>query len=481
MKNKNIKPLACSGLLSIGLALALFSPEIVGAAETKTELQPLSETPEQRAQRMKWFGEARFGLFIHWGLYAVPAGEYGGKTDHGEWIMQSARIPASQYEKYAGQFNPVKFDAHEWVRLAKEAGMKYLVITSKHHDGFGLFRSEMTDWCIKSTPFQRDPLKELAEACQAEGLKFCLYHSIMDWHHPDYEPRRDWNDTAKGTPNMDRYVDYLKGELKELLTNYGPLGILWFDGEWEKTWNRERGVDLYNFVRGLQPQIIVNNRVGNARAGMGGMDKGQGVGDYGTPEQGIPPTGFGPGVFWESCMTMNNHWGYNKNDNHWKSSQELIRNLIDCSSKGGNYLLNVGPTAEGLFPEASIDRLRALGQWMKANGEAIYGTEAGPFKKLTWGRCTQKTDGQETILYLHVYDWPADGKLLVPGLVNKPKSAGLLVAGKKLSARKTKEGVVIALPKEAPDNISTTIVLRVNGKPDINEVSPPVVKDAKFR
>ena len=463
------KALLCPGFLSMCVMLVLVGSDLARAAEINITGSRLSETLEQRTARMKWFGEARFGMFIHWGLYAVPAGEYGGKTGYGEWIMESAKIPASEYAKYAGQFNPVKFDAREWAWLAKDAGMKYLVITSKHHDGFGMYRSELTDWCIKSTPFQRDPLKELAEACKAEGITFCLYHSIMDWHHPDYEPRRAWNDTATNAPNMDRYVGFMKDQLTELLTHYGPLGILWFDGEWEGTWNTERGIEIYNHVRSLQPQIIVNNRVGRGRAGMSGMDKGQGVGDYGTPEQEIPPTGFGPSVYWESCMTMNDHWGYNKRDEHWKSTRTLIHNLIDCAGKGGNYLLNVGPTAEGLIPGGSIERLRAIGQWTKANGEAVYATEAGPFRKLAWGRCTQKTDGKETILYLHVFDWPADGKLFIPGLRNELKSAALLVSGEKLKARKSAAGVEIEVPSTAPDAISTTVALRVAGPPDIAE------------
>src|ERR1039458_7007106 len=191
------------------------------------------ESAAERDQRMAWFRDARFGLFIHWGVYSVPAGEWNGKTGYGEWFLEETKMPVSQYEKFAGQFNPVQFDAKEWVRLAKQAGMKYIVITSKHHDGFGMFRSDQTDWCIKSTPFQRDPLKELADACRAAGIKLCFYHSIMDWHHPDWGNRRAWNDKATGTPDMDRYTAYMKAQLKELLTRYGPIGILWFDGEWE--------------------------------------------------------------------------------------------------------------------------------------------------------------------------------------------------------------------------------------------------------
>ena len=427
------------------------------------------ETPAEHDQRMAWFRDARFGLFIHWGVYSVPAGEWEGKTNYGEWFMEETKMPVSQYEKFAGQFNPVKFDANEWVRRAKEAGMKYIVITSKHHDGFGMFRSDLTDWCIKSTPFQRDPLKELAAACKKQDIRLCFYHSIMDWHHPDWGTRRAWNDKATGTPDMDRYVVYMKGQLRELLTGYGPLGILWFDGEWEKPWTHERGVDLYNYVRGLQPKIIINNRVGKARSGMAGMDQGtQRVGDYGTPEQEIPPTGFGPGVDWESCMTMNKHWGYNKNDQNWKSSAVLIRNLIDCASKGGNYLLNIGPTAEGVFPEPSIQRLADFGDWMKVNHEAIYGTQASPFQKLAWGRCTRKDLGKsKTRLYLHVFDWPTDGKLVIQGLTNKPLKAVMLSGNQKLEFACAENQVAIAVPENAPDRHATVIALDIKGKPEV--------------
>jgi alpha-L-fucosidase len=345
--------------------------------------------------------------------------------------------------------------------MAKDAGIKYIVITSKHHDGFAMWRSEMSDWGIKSTPFQRDPLKELADACHESGLKLCFYYSIMDWHHPDWPERRSWNDTATGTPDMDRYVAYMKGQLKELLTRYGPVGILWFDGEWEKPWTNERGLDLYNYVRSLQPDIIVNNRVGKGRAGMSGMNKGEGVGDYGTPEQEIPANGFGPGVSWESCMTMNDTWGYRKDDHHWKSAQTLVRNLIDCASKGGNYLLNIGPTSEGVFPDASIERLKEIGDWMKVNSPSIYGTSASPFPhQLTWGRCTQKG----RMLYLHVFDWPAGGKLRVP-LLNKKARARLLVDPRhKLDCVFDADGLVIQLPAMAPDKIASVVTLEVPGK-----------------
>ena len=464
-----------------------------------------AESTSDHDARMAWFRDARFGLFIHWGVYAVPAGEWGGKTNYGEWFLEETKMPVSQYEKFASQFNPVKFDAKEWVRLAKEAGMKYIVITSKHHDGFGIYPSGQTDWCIKSTPFKRDPLQELADACRAAGIRLCFYHSIMDWHHADWETRRAWNDKVTGTPDMDRYTAYMKAQIKELITRYGPIGILWFDGEWEKPWTHERGMDLYKYVRSLQPDIIINNRVGKGRAGMSGMDKGaERAGDYGTPEQEIPPTGFGPGVDWESCMTMNNHWGYNKNDQNWKSSTTLIRNLVDCASKGGNYLLNIGPTSEGVFPDASIERLHDIGRWMKVNHEAIYGTQASPFEKLAWGRCTQKkiagpaaaegfqqhaawpfqdphkkSGASQTRLYLFVYDWPANGRLVVPGLANKPVRAFLLDGRQALPFTAANNSVTISIPAAAPDKNASVIALDIQGSPEIVKPGPLRRRDAR--
>jgi alpha-L-fucosidase len=446
----------------MAFAILLTVTTLTTSASEAVTNSTTSETPEQRAKRMEWFTAARFGMFIHWGLYSVPAGEWHGKPapSLGEWIMESAKIPVSEYEKFARQFDPEKFDAREWVRMAKDAGVKYIVITSKHHDGFAMWRSDMSNWGIKSTPFQRDPLQELAVQCRKAGIKLCFYYSIMDWHHPDWPERRPWNDTATGTPDMDRYVAYMKGQLKELLTRYGPVGILWFDGEWEKPWNNERGLDLYNYVRGLQPGLIVNNRVGQGRAGMSGMNKGQGVGDYGTPEQEIPANGFGPGVSWESCMTMNDTWGYRKDDHHWKSAQTLVRNLIDCASKGGNYLLNVGPTSEGVFPDASVELLKEIGDWMKINHQAIYATTASPFKRqLSWGRCTQK-GGK---LYLSVFDWPADGQLHVPLSAKKAKAWLLADPHRKLPCSFDAHGLVIQLPATAPDKIASVIAVETGG------------------
>jgi len=416
--------------------------------------------------RMAWWREARFGMFIHWGLYAIPAGEWNGQNWHGEWIMNTAHIPVEEYEQFVDRFNPVKFDADEWVRIAKDAGMKYIVITSKHHDGFCLFDSQQTDYDIMSTPFKRDIMRELADACRREGLRICWYHSIMDWHHDDYLPRRGWEERPAGDADFDRYCTYLFNQVEELLTNYGEIGVMWFDGQWEGTWTHERGLPLYEHCRALQPSVIVNNRVDKGRGAVAGTATDhQYAGDYGTPEQEIPPTGL-PGVDWETCMTMNHHWGYNRHDDGWKSSEDLIRMLVDIASKGGNYLLNVGPTAEGLIPAESVKRLRDMGRWMKINGESIYGTSASPFDDLPWGRCTTRAGDGRTTLYLHLFDWPQDGGLIVPGIGNDALDARLLAntAGS-LSVTRHDSDLRVQLPAMAPDAVCSVVALDITGEP----------------
>jgi len=441
-----------------------------------TKLEAQKESLSQHDSRMQWWRDARFGMFIHWGLYAVPAGTWNGKTEYGEWIRTSAEISLETYDKFQGQFNPVNFNADDWVKTAKDAGMKYIVITSKHHDGFCMFDTKQTGFNIMKAPFGRDPMKELAAACKKYGLKFCFYYSIMDWHHPDYLPCREWEkDRVIGDADFDRYVSYMKAELKELLTQYGDISVLWFDGEWESTWNQARGLDLYNYVRSLQPNIIINNRVGAGRLDMEGMTK-QGMfgGDFGTPEQQIPPTGL-PGTDWETCMTMNDHWGYNSHDKSFKSLKEIIRMLTDIASKGGNYLLNVGPTAMGTFPQESIDRLKGLGRWMDLNSESIYGTNASPFTSTPWGRCTMKTTKKGFRLYLHVFDWPSNGKLLVEGCMNKLNKAYILSDPKHpaLDFSRKNEAITLSLPKNPPDTINSVIVLDFKGPRDFN--NPPAI------
>jgi len=454
--------------MAIAAAAMLLAVATIRAAQPA----PPAETSEQRDKRMAWWREARFGMFIHWGLYAIPAGEWNGRKvgGIGEWIMNSAGIPVAEYEKLVQQFNPVKFNAREWVSIAADAGMKYIVITSKHHDGFCLWDSKVTEYDIMATPFKRDVLKELAEACAEKGVVLCFYHSIMDWHHPDAQaigyPRYN---NAPPNPNFPRYVEtYLKPQLKELLTGYGRIGVLWFDGEWIKDWTEPMARDMVAYLRSMRPDLIINNRVGKGRKGMQGMSDPGFSGDFGTPEQEIPATGF-PGVDWESCMTMNNTWGYRKDDNNWKSTQTIVRMLIDCASKGGNFLLNVGPTAEGLIPEPSVQRLREVGAWMKVNGEAIYGTSASCFKRLPFGRCTRKPGK----LYLHVEQWPADGAIVVP-ISNKVNRAYLLADRNTplAVAAAGDAGVRISVPASAPDPIATVVVVEIEGEPQVLATPP---------
>ena len=426
----------------------------------------LNESREEIDARMAWWDDARFGMFIHWGLYAVPAGEYKGEKVKGigEWIMNSQQIPISEYEQFAPQFNPVMFDADEWVRIAKDAGMKYIVITSKHHDGFCLWDTKYTEWDIMdATPFNRDILKELAKACEKEDIRLCFYHSIMDWHHRDaqaiFEP--DYNQGRKSdkvNPDFDRYLErYMKPQLKELLTGYGDIGVIWFDGEWIPDYTSEMGKDVYNYLRNIKPDLIINNRVDKGRQGMQGMNaEGDFAGDFGTPEKEIPATGM-PGVKWESCLTMNDTWGYKHFDHNWKSDTTLIRDLIDIASKGGNLLLNVGPTAEGIIPAPSVERLREMGRWLKVNGEAIYGADPSPVDMPGWGRYTAK----DNHVYAHVFDWPADGKLSVQGIDGIQK-AWLLADDSQtlLSMEKSQDQLTLQVPPAAPDSVATVIVLQ---------------------
>jgi alpha-L-fucosidase len=417
------------------------------------------------AERMKWFNEARFGMFIHWGIYAVPAGEWEGKTDYAEWFQLQTKMPCAQYDKFASQFNPQKFDAKAWAKTAKDAGMKYVVITAKHHDGFSMFDSKLTDFdIVDATPYKKDPMKELADAVRAEGLTFCFYYSVPDWHNPDFPAKYSQRATISpdgtitapgfhGQPKEDadaeKYVQYVKGQVRELLTNYGPIGILWFDGggAFGKDTipaNKERRVkvmhsqEIIDMIHELQPNCLVNNRLGLP-------------GDYGTPEQKIPDKK--SATAWETCMTLNKHWGYNKADKDFKPPKVVIQNLADIASKGGNYLLNVGPTAEGVIPKESSDILAEVGKWMKTNGESIYGTTASPLDEApAWGRVTQK----DKKIYLHVFDWPAGGALELPKLPGKATKASLLVdPSKELKVSAGK----IMVPEKAPDAMDSVIVV----------------------
>lgn len=420
------------------------------------------ETKEQRDARMEWWREAKFGMFIHWGVYAVPAGTYKGEQIKGigEWIMRRAPIPVADYRAFAKEFNPVKYDPNAWAKLAREAGMKYIVITAKHHDGFALFPSDVTDWDIAdATPYKKDLITPLSKAARRQGLRFGTYYSqAQDWTHPGgaksgLKEGEGWDEVHKGS-----FDDYLAKisvpQTREILTRIKP-DILWWD---TPTWmTPERAKPLHDLIA-LRPGLITNNRLGGGYKG-----------DTETPEQHIPATGF-KDRDWETCMTMNGTWGYKSYDNNWKSTETLVRNLVDIVSKGGNYLLNVGPTAEGLIPEPSIQRLKEVGAWMRVNGDAIYGTTASPFRKLAWGRCTTKANARGGTLYLHVFDWPADGRLVVPGLRSDVTGAKLLATGKSVGTSITGEGVVLRLPVKAPDSIASVIALKIKGPVKVEQL-----------
>ena len=428
-------------------SLVLF-PVLLGAQDVIiTSPVANNESAEQRADRLKWFQEARFGMFVHWGVYAVPAGEWHGQDipGIGEWIMKRAGIPIADYKKLGRQFTASKYDPKAWAALAKEAGMKYVVITSKHHDGFALYDSAVSDWnSMKASAAKRDLIAPLAEAVRAEGLKFGLYYSqAQDWTHRGgainglKEGDPGWDPAHKG--NFDEYLNGIAlPQVKEILTRYHPAVIWWDTPNWMTT---ERARPLDEALRQLAPGIISNNRLGGGYPG-----------DTKTPEQNIPPRGF-PGETFEVCMTMNDTWGFKKKDQHWKSVRQIIRNLSDISSKGGNFLLNVGPTAEGEIPAASIDRLKAVGRWMAVNSEAIHATQASPFpRRLPWGRVTRKADAQggET-LYLHVWDWPKDGRIRLDGLKDSPRSGHLLKGGAQLEWERGRNGIVVTLPGNPTD------------------------------
>jgi len=422
------------------------------------------ETPEQFAKRTQWWREAKFGMFIHWGVYAVPA--------DGEWHMNTHKMQVKDYEKFVPQFNPIDYNPSEWVRIAKSAGMKYIVITSKHHDGFCMWDTKLTDYnIVKATPFKRDVLKELSEACKEGGITLCFYHSIMDWHHPDYLPRRAWEKGVRDPDGADlnRYIDHMKGQLRELLTGYGPIGVLWFDGGWEHNAKELRSAEVNAMIRRLQPAILIN-------------DRNQLPEDFSTPEQSIPAGAMARGRLWETCMTLNNNWGYARDDHNWKSAQDLTRKLIDIAHKGGNFLLNVGPTERGKIPQESIDRLAEVGKWMSVNGESIYGTTKSPFKKMSFdGRCTVKGN----TMYLQVFAWP-EASLKLAGLKTPVTSAKFVDGGAAAQVSRVLEengAPVLAIERPAKiDPFATVVALELAGPPEVIEVGSIISPqaDGKF-
>jgi alpha-L-fucosidase len=414
---------------------------------------PAGETPQQRDARLQWFREARFGMFIHWGVYAVPAGTWQGRQigGIGEWILRNAEIQVKDYKALAGQFTAANYNPKAWADLAKEAGMKYVVITSKHHDGFALYDSAVSDWnAVKASPAARDLLAPLAKATRANGLKFGLYYSqAQDWIHPGgaIMSKAPWDEAQKG--DFAQYIHKIAvPQTKEILERYKP-DILWWDTPVSMTAELAKPL---NDLLPLVPGIVTNDRLGGGYPG-----------DTRTPEQHIPPRGY-PGQMFEVCMTMNDTWGYKSYDHNWKSVSQILHNLSDIASKGGNFLLNVGPTAAGVIPQESIDRLKTVGKWMKTNGEAIYATEASPFaRRLPWGRVTRKTSGNKTTLYLHVWDWPSDGTLMLPTLKETPVAGRVLANGMPVTAEANSDGVVVKVPGAATDPIISVVVLEFDG------------------
>jgi alpha-L-fucosidase len=429
---------------------------------TTAQKNYLAESKSDKDARMDWWRDATFGMFIHWGAYAVPAGIYKEKPVKGigEWIMHNSNIPIPEYEEFVKQFNPKDFNAKQWVSIAKNAGMKYIVITSKHHDGFCLWDSKITNYDIMDfSPFKRDILKELSDACKEAGIKMCFYHSIMDWHQPDAESKKSYTHQNTTNPDFAKYREnYLKPQLAELIEKYDPA-VIWFDGEWIPEWTEEQGKDLYNFLRNLKPDIIVNNRVGKGRQGMNGMNKYQdAAGDFGTPEQEILEGT--SNLDWESCMTMNDTWGYKLNDNKWKSSKVLIDNLIDIAAKGGNYLLNVGPTAAGIIPEESVERLEDMGEWLKINGEAVYATNS--LKQYKEGNNIKFTTSKSGKFVYAMVTAKSSDSLSITSVVPVEGSKVYMLGSKKPLKWFTDNGkTVFVLPKKLPGEFAWTIKIPV--------------------
>lgn len=369
-------------------------------------------------RRMTWFRDARFGMFIHFGLYALPA--------RGEWVRSAERMTEEDYQPYFDSFDPTAFDARQWAKAAAGAGMRYAVLTAKHHDGFCLFDSALTDYKVTNTPFGRDIVREFLDAFRAEGLRVGLYYSLLDWHHPDYphfgdahHPMRDDPSAGNEERVWERYLAYLHGQVRELCSDYGKLDLFWFDFSYgDMTGQTWRAAELADMVRTLQPGIVLNNRLEASGEGFGSLyacTPSPWHGDFITPEQMIPPRGLqdvqGKDLYWESCVTMNNSWGYARNDRLFKPAAFLIKKLVECVSRGGNMILNVGPMETGAFPQQALDILSAIGRWMERNGESIYGCGRAGLPKPDCGRFTQRGE----MLYLHVYE-NALGPLPVAGL-----------------------------------------------------------------
>jgi alpha-L-fucosidase len=419
----------------------------------------LSQAAESQTgpDRLEWFRHDKLGMFIHWGPYSYLAGEWNGQRipvgTEAEWIMQRFNIPVAQYREMAHHLHPVNFDADAWVALAKAAGMKYLVFTAKHHDGFAMYHSQVSHYNITEwTDFHRDPVKELAEACHKAGIRFCVYYSHReDWDDPNgYGNNWDYDRTKK---DFSKYLnEKSKPQLRELLSNYGPLGLIWFDRGMDTNEHAQEFVDL---VHSVQPQCLINGRVGGY--GQDLLGDYQDMNDNGMPSGGLTEP-------WETPQTMNTTWGFSKFDQQWKTPGEVIHRLVEIVGKGGNYLLNIGPMADGTVPAPSVETLHKLGEWMQVNGESIYGTSASPLPEQPWGRTTVKGN----LVYLHVFSWPADDKLRIPNLENAVLGAYPLADPvRKLNVTKDNGTEVIALPVQAATVVDAVFVMRLDGPPRV--------------
>ena len=410
----------------------------------KAEVALLPESKSEFATRMAWFTEARYGMFIHFGPYALYGGEYKGKPTprYAEWILCNGKIPKGEYEENSLRFNPIHWDAEKIVTTAKQAGMKYIVITTKHHDGFCLWDAPGTDYDFTSTPFKRDLLQELADSCHKHGIRFGTYYSILDWHHPtqDNGPIVSGQPSVSDPEKQQEYIAYMKAQLKDLIDRY-DTDIIWFDGDWMHWWTMDMGTDLYNYLRELKPSIIINNRVSKRKYFKL---------DFGTPEQvklGKPVS-----YLWESCYTINHSWGFKKRDTKWKSSRTILEDLVDINSKGGNYLLNIGPRADGTVPPASVKVLLDAGKWVHANADAIYGTEPPALPPQPWGRITRNGNRY----FLHVFKMPAGQKIIVKGL-----SGEVVTVSEGVSHHAVPQGIAFDLQHMQKDALITVVAVEI--------------------
>jgi alpha-L-fucosidase len=412
--------------------------------------QPTAANLEAR----RWFQDAKFGLFVHWGVYSV--------LGDGEWVMNNRRIPISDYQKLPAQFNPTEFNAAEWVALAKAAGVRYITITSKHHDGFAMFGSKASDYnIVERTPYKKDPLKLLADECHRQGVKLFFYYSQLDWHHPDFYPRgatgRDAGRPEQG--NWPRYIDYMNAQLRELLIGYGDIAGIWFDGWWDRTDADWRLDETYKLIHGLQPQTLIG--ANHHRRPFAGEDFQMFEKDLpGAKTSGFNKDSEVGNLPLETCETMNNSWGFNINDRRYKSARDLIRYLVRAAGNNANFLLNVGPMPNGKIQPEFVSRLREMGQWLERNGEAVYGTRGGPIAPRVWGVTTQK----EGRVYVHVLDWNAADGLWLP-LAAQVKAAKFLKDGSAVDYVQVNDGILIKnIPPRAVDEFDTIIMLELAGK-----------------